>query len=135
MKRFLLLIIVAGLAYAGYQYYLQYGLGRGITPPEINLSDKLNIRQSNLGDFADVLGVATSNLFESGKDILDNITDKDGEMDGDDVHAAAHTLSEQVNSAVWTSGAEDDDLIAELLDEGEDDDGVPKLPVYPENTY
>ena len=79
MKRFLLLIIVAGLAYAGYQYYLQYGLGRSPTPPEINLSDKLNIRQSNLGDFADVLGVATSNLFESGKDILDNITDKDGE--------------------------------------------------------
>ena len=61
------------------------------------------------------------------------ITDKDGEIDGDDVHAAAHTLSEQVNSAVWTSGAEDDDLLAQLLDEGEDEDGAPKLPVYPEN--
>lgn len=79
MKRLLVILILAAIGYLGYQYYLQYSLGRNVTPPKLNLSDKINIRQSNLGDFANVLGAATSNLFESGKDILDNITDKDGE--------------------------------------------------------
>ncbi|MFH2019199.1 MAG: hypothetical protein ABII80_01085 [bacterium] len=79
MKRFLVILILAAIAYGGYQYYLQYSLDNNVTPPQLKISDKLDIRQSNLSDFTDVLGAATSNLLESGKDLLDNITDKDGE--------------------------------------------------------
>lgn len=79
MKRLLVIPILVAIAYGSYHLYLQYSHGRNITPPKLIISDKLNIRQSNLGDFANVLGVTTSNFLESGKKILDSVTDKDGE--------------------------------------------------------
>jgi|GEM_PF-820335 len=79
MKRLLILLLLAIIGYGGYYYFQQSWAGLITPPPKLNLSDQLVIRQTNLSDLGNVLGVATGNLLQSGKNLLNTVTDGEGE--------------------------------------------------------
>lgn len=78
MKRIILIILLVVIAYGGYQYYLR-SRPNNISLSPSDLSSKIIIRQTNLEDLTHVLGVATNNVFNSGKDLLNTVTDGEGE--------------------------------------------------------
>jgi len=77
MKRLLGLILLAGLVYGGYLYYRQSSLGNTRLSTPLTSQGQLLISQTSdkLGDLAAVLGASISNTFETGKEILNNVTE------------------------------------------------------------
>ncbi len=75
MKRLIGLVLLAGLIYGGYLYYLQNrNLPLNSLPTES--SSKLSMSQGSdkLSDLASVLGDSIANTFENGKDLLSDAT-------------------------------------------------------------
>ncbi len=76
MKRLLAILILAGLSYGGYLYYRQSSLGNTrLSTPSISQGQLLISQTSDkLGNLAAVLGASISNTFETGKDLLNDVT-------------------------------------------------------------
>lgn len=77
MKLLLVLLILAGLSYGGYLYYRQSSLRdtRLFTPPSSQNQLLISQTSDKLGNLAAVLGASISNTFETGKEVLNNITE------------------------------------------------------------
>jgi len=75
MKRLLALILIAGLGYFGYLYY-QNSQRMISASPEGFAQGSLVINQTSnkLSDLANVLGSSIENLYENGKDLLNDAT-------------------------------------------------------------
>lgn len=76
MKFFLVLLLLAGLAFGGYTYYIQSTRGMGnISNPVENIG-KLSIsnQDNKLSDLAAVLGASVRNTILEGQDYLADVT-------------------------------------------------------------
>lgn len=76
MKRLLIVLILAGIAYGGYLYYRQSQLASAREPLPIETQSKLIITQAsdNLGNFASVLGSHIESIYEGSKEQLNDAT-------------------------------------------------------------
>lgn len=75
MKKFLALLILAGLSYGGYLYYQSTRIA--VSPPYIqDESGDLVISQGSnkIGNLAAVLGASISNIVSSGQEYLSDVT-------------------------------------------------------------
>ena len=77
MKRLLTILILAGLSYGGYLFYRQASLGNTrLSTPSISQGQLLISQTSDqLGNLAAVLGASISNTFETGKEMLNDVTE------------------------------------------------------------
>ncbi len=75
MKRLLALILIAGLGYFGYLYYQNSQLSSSLSPEGIPQGSLvINQTNSKLSDLANVLGTSIENIYEGGKDLLNDAT-------------------------------------------------------------
>lgn len=77
MKQFFAILILAGLSYGGYLFYRQVSLGNTrLSTPSISQGQLLISQTSNkLGNLAAVLGASISDTFETGKEMLNDVTE------------------------------------------------------------
>lgn len=76
MKRLLAVILIIGLGYFGYLYYQNSRLVPNSSPDSISLDNLvINHTDNKLSDLANVLGTSIENLYDNGKDLLNNATD------------------------------------------------------------
>ncbi len=77
MKRFLALLILAGIAYGGYLYYSATKLQSSPEPTFETVGSRnliLSQTSDKLGSLASVLGASISNTIENGKELLSSAT-------------------------------------------------------------
>jgi hypothetical protein len=75
MKRLIALLLIAGIGYFSYQYYLQSRTSNftSALPSSNNLV--INQTSGKLADLSNVLGASIANLYEGGKEALSDATD------------------------------------------------------------
>lgn len=75
--KFLLILLLAGLAYGGYLYYQSSQSTRALTNLDTPNTSNLSLVQTNdrLKDTAQVLGVSIANLLDNTQAYLSDVTD------------------------------------------------------------
>ncbi len=76
MKRLLILLILAGLAYGGYLYYRQSQHASTQAPAPLESRGQVVITEAsdNLGNIAAVLGAQIQTVFDGGREALSDAT-------------------------------------------------------------
>jgi hypothetical protein len=74
MKRLLLLLLLIGIGYVGYQYYLQSRLSSNVPTDTISGELAVNHVGSGVDNLASVLGASISTMVSTGQEYLSGVT-------------------------------------------------------------